>query len=134
MRRLAWAAMVLLVMGCKPAPQAPAAVDAPAPTVQEPPPAPDAAPVPVEDPATAWENRLGNLPPDAAGVIRRVEACTHFSGEFNGDGSARDREVAATMDELHCATIEDDAAALRESHGDRPDVMEALDMATEGLR
>jgi hypothetical protein len=133
-RRLACVAVMLLAAGCKPAPEAPAAVAAPAPPVQEAPPAPAVASTPVEDPAIAWENRLGNLPPDTASIIRRVEACTHFSGEFNGDRSERDREVAAKMDELHCASVEADVAFLRDQYGDRPDVIEALDMAVEGTR
>ncbi|MGH8028925.1 MAG: hypothetical protein ACREO3_03220 [Arenimonas sp.] len=134
MKRLA-IAILLLVVGCTPAP-------APEPAANVAAPAPDATPavpaapaaLPADDPAAAWERRLGNLPPDTAAVIGRVDACTHFSGEFNGDGSARDREVSARMDELHCATIEQEAVALRQSYGDRPDVMEALDMATDGAR
>jgi hypothetical protein len=134
-RWLAAALALLLVVACSPEP-------APAPTAEIATPAPDAAPPPADaaptpppavDPATAWENRLGNLPPDAAAVIRRVEACNHFSGEVSGDGSGRDRAVAAKMVELHCDAIESDTVALRAMYGDRPDVMEALDMAIEGV-
>lgn len=132
--RLVLGLMALLVLAaCKPA-QEPAA-----PVVEAPPPAPVAAeapppPAPDADPRAAWDNRLGNLPPDAAAVIGRVDACTHFSGEFNGDRSERDREVAAKMTELRCDTVDADATAVRAMYGDRPDVMEALDMATEGTR
>jgi hypothetical protein len=124
--------LAILVVGCTPAPETPAP---PAPVD-----VPAAAPVPAAEPpakvapAVAWENRLGNLPPDAAAVIDRVDSCTHFSGEFNGDRSERDREVAAKLAELHCDTIEQEAANLRELYADRPDVLEALAMATEGAR
>jgi hypothetical protein len=132
MRRVVLALAVALVAGCKPSPEAPApapTTDAPAPPVVAEP-----TPPPAIDPAIAWENRLGNLPPDAASVVERVAACTHFSGEINGDRSERDREVAAKMAGLHCDTIEQAAATLREQYGDRPDVIEALDMATDGAR
>jgi hypothetical protein len=130
MRRVALALAIALAVGCTPTPEAPApepAADAPAPA----PIVPEVAP-PAIDPAVAWDNRLGNLPPDAASVIERVAACTHFSGEFNGDRSERDREVAAKMTELHCDTIERESATLREMYGDRPDVIEALTMASDG--
>jgi len=137
MKRVLVVIGLLLAAACTPAADAPAPAveaapaqdaaiaDAPAP----PPPAP-----PVADPGTEWERRLGNLPPDAADVIGRVEACNHFAGEFNGDRSERDREVAARMEELRCARVEADATAVRAMYGDRPDVMEALDMANRGLR
>ena len=137
MKRVLVVIGLLLAAACTPAADAPAPAveaapaqdaaiaDAPAP----PPPAP-----PVADPGTEWERRLGNLPPDAADVIGRVEACNHFAGEFNGDRSERDREVAATMEELSCATVEADATAVRALYGDRPDVMEALVMAERGIR
>ena len=38
------------------------------------------------------------------------------------------------MVELLCESIEMDAATLREMYGDRPDVLEALAMATDGVR
>jgi hypothetical protein len=133
MRFAALGLAVLLVAGCTPDAPAPApAADAPAPppaVAVEAPPAPAAV-----DPALAWENRLGNLPPDVAAVVERIATCTHFSGEINGDQSERDREVAATMAELHCDTAEQDAATLREQYGDRPDVLEALAMALDGSR
>ena len=137
MKRVFGLMSLLLVAACTPASDAPApAVDAAPPPdaaiVDAPTPPPPAAPV--VDPGTEWERRLGNLPPDAADVIGRVEACNHFAGEFNGDRFERDREVTATMDELRCATVEADATAVRAMYGDRPDVMEALDMASRGLR
>ena len=133
MRRATLVLAALLAVGCKPAPQAPGpetTADAPLPP---PPVAAPATPAAI-DPAVDWENRLGNLPPDAAAVIERVAACTHFSGEFNGDQSERDREVAAKMRELRCDTIDHASATLREQYGDRPDVVEALGMATDGAR
>lgn len=136
MRLATGAVMLLLASACSRAPDAPApAADAPVAT-------PDSArapaavppPPPAADAGTAWDRRLGNLPPDAAAVIERVAACNHFAGEFNGDRSERDREVAASIERLRCATIEDEAAAVRDLYGDRPDVMEALDLADRGLR
>lgn len=135
MRRAGCAVLLALVAACSPAPAPPpdADVAAPAPGAA---PVADAAPAPapVEDPATAWENRLGNLPPDAAAVIRRVEACTRLRGQFRGDGTEFDREVNSRMDELDCNTVDADTVAVRAMYGDRPDVMEALDLATRGAR
>ncbi len=71
------------------------------------------------------------IPADAQAVIDRVASCFHFSGEFNGDGSARDREVSATMTELRCDTIEKDEAAVRKRHPGNAAIRKALSAATE---
>jgi len=137
MKLASCAAALLLLAACTPAPEAPApAATPPAPAADTATaPAPDAAPPPVEDPATAWNRRLGNLPPDAAAVIGRVEACNHFAGEDIAAREEADRKQAeATIAGLQCATVEADANAVRAMYGDRPDVMEALDMANRGIR
>ena len=136
MKLASCAAALLLLAACTPAPEAPApAATPPAPAADTATaPAPDAAPPPVEDPATAWDRRLGNLPPDAADVIGRVEACNHFAGEDIAAREEADRKQAEAIAGLHCATVEADANAVRAMYGDRPDVMEALDMANRGIR
>jgi hypothetical protein len=133
-RRLAL--VVLLLAGCTPAPPPPESTAEPAaaPAVAAPAEAAASTPPPV-DPGTAWENRLGNLPPDAAEVIGRVEACNHFAGEDLAARVGADRdETEATMARLRCDTVDADAVAVRAMYGDRPDVIEALDMATDGGR
>lgn len=71
------------------------------------------------------------IPADAQAVIDRVASCFHFSGEFNGDGSARDKEVSATMAELRCDTIEQDEAAIRNRYPGNAAIRRALQAATE---
>ncbi|HEY1077206.1 MAG TPA: hypothetical protein VGE51_11000 [Fontimonas sp.] len=76
-------------------------------------------------------NVPATIPADAQAVIDRVASCFHFSGEINGDGSERDREVLATMRELRCETIDQDEAALRGRYPDNAAIRRALDAATE---
>ncbi|MHA6494409.1 hypothetical protein ACX0MV_14315 [Pseudomonas borbori] len=64
-------------------------------------------------------------------VASQLESCFHFAGEFNGDQSERDKEVAAAMAELRCETIESEAAAIRQKYPENPAVIEALDRADE---
>lgn len=88
--------------------------------------------VPVASAANATTVRLApELPRDAAEVAERLASCIHFSGELNGDGSARDAEVDATMTELRCDVIEHDAAATRRRYAGNADVIAALDEAAE---
>ena len=44
------------------------------------------------------------LPPPktASEAIERVESCSHFAGEFNGDGSERDQEINRQLTRLDC--------------------------------
>ena len=87
---------------------------------------------PIAEAATqAQEKPAGVLPKEASDVIDRLAACTHFSGEFNGDHSERDKEVAATMTELQCDSIEQEADALRKQYSDNAAVLHALDSAVE---
>lgn len=67
------------------------------------------------------------LPREVREFLERHESCVHFAGEFNGDGSARDREVNAAMTELRCDEVEQDAAALRRTYARHPRALKALD-------
>lgn len=72
----------------------------------------------------------GRLPSDVRKLMERFESCMHFAGEFNGDGSERDREVNATMTELRCDKIEADAARMRGTYAKHPAASNALDAVT----
>ncbi len=72
-----------------------------------------------------------SLPRDASRVVDRSASCFHFSGEFNGDGSQRDKEVTATMKELRCDHIERDVLVIRKKYRQNQAVQTALDSATE---
>ncbi len=50
-------------------------------------------------------------------AVEDAEACFHFAGEFNGDGSARDREVAR-MQRRHCS--KSSQALLRKAYRANP--------------
>lgn len=49
-----------------------------------------------------------DLPEDARDVAERSVACRHFSGEFDGTGDERDRELTRQMNRLRCDTVERD--------------------------
>lgn len=70
-----------------------------------------------------------HLPADARDVAERLAACVHFSGEFGGDGSERDREVADEMARLRCETVEADADAMRVRYARDREVLDALSAA-----
>ena len=80
----------------------------------------------VSDPADQDLARFGPLPRDVAAFIDRRTSCNHFAGEFNGDRSARDREVARAMRGLRCDQLDADEAALRRRHAKAPKVLQAL--------
>ena len=63
----------------------------------------------------SYDAQANALPTEPVAAIEaRAEACLHFGGEINGDGSERDREVQARMEELACGdTLSADAAALK---------------------
>lgn len=71
------------------------------------------------------------LPGDARQVAERLAACSHFAGEFNGDGSDRDKEVASTMTDLRCDSIDRDVSTIRQKYADNRAVQEALDAASQ---
>ena len=72
-----------------------------------------------------------NLPVDARQVVERLAACSHFAGEFNGDRSERDKEIAAATAKLRCETIEQDASAIRTRYVGNRAVQEALVAASQ---
>ena len=80
----------------------------------------------VSDPAGQDLARFGPLPRDVAAFIDRRTSCNHFAGEFNGDRSARDREVTRAMRGQRCNRLDADEAALRRRHAKAPKVLQAL--------
>lgn len=78
------------------------------------------------DPGAQDLARFGPLPRDVAAFIDRRIGCNHFSGEFNGDRSERDREVTRTLRELRCDRLEADEARLARRHAKTPAVQKAL--------
>jgi len=74
---------------------------------------------------------IPDLPSDARQVADRLASCSHFAGEFNGDNSDRDKEVASTMAELRCHTIDQDVSAIRQKYTGNWAVQEALAAASE---
>lgn len=71
------------------------------------------------------------LPRDAAEVAERFASCNHFSGEFTGDNSERNREVATAVAALRCGTVEMDVDLIRSKYAKNKDVIEALRLADE---
>ena len=76
-------------------------------------------------------NEQVDVPADAQRVADRLSACTHFSGEINGDRSERDREVYAVMTELQCDTIDEDVSAIRNKYSGHRTIDAALDAASQ---
>ena len=74
-------------------------------------------------------NEQVDVPADAQRMADRLSACTHFSGEINGDRSERDREVYAAMTELRCDTIDADVSTMRNQYPGNQAVQAALDAA-----
>jgi hypothetical protein len=70
------------------------------------------------------------LPRDAARLVERVTLCRHFSGEFNGDGSAHDKEVNAQMTSLKCDKITDDVKIMQAKYKRNLKVQSVLKEAT----
>lgn len=75
--------------------------------------------------------RQAAVPADAQRVAARSSACAHFSGEFNGDRSERDREINAAMTELRCDTIDRDVSVIRDKYPGNQAVHAALDAASQ---
>jgi hypothetical protein len=79
-----------------------------------------------------WRQQQTNaqvLPDDAASVADRHKACVHFSGEFNGDGSQRDKEINTTMKTLKCGKLEKDTKAIRKRYAKDKKVLDAFELA-----
>jgi hypothetical protein len=67
------------------------------------------------------------LPDDAAAVADRYKTCQHFAGEFNGDGSLRDKEINVTMKTLKCDKVENDAQAIRKRYAKNKKILETFE-------
>jgi hypothetical protein len=84
--------------------------------------------------STTTTNAQGDdegLPPDAAQVVDKLAACTHFAGEFGGDKSQRDREVAAAIVQLHCETIDQDVLRIVTKYPGNKKLVDALKVASQ---
>jgi len=77
------------------------------------------------------ETEFPALPDDASTLADRLASCVHFAGEFNGDRSERDKEVAAAMADLRCDAIDADVAVIRNKYPGNTQVLEALKSADE---
>lgn len=73
-----------------------------------------------------YETIKRSLPKDAARTLERAVDCNHFSGEINGDGSARDKEVNQTMNRLHCETVSKKVAAIKLKYKTNSAVLDAF--------
>ena len=67
-----------------------------------------------------------DLPKDARVVAERYMACQHFSGEANGTGDERDKEVAKALRELKCGRVEQDFESIKKKYLRNPRVLEIL--------
>lgn len=56
---------------------------------------------------------------------------THFSAEFGGDNSARDREVTAAITQLGCQTIDQHVKAILLKYPGDKSLIAALKIASE---
>jgi len=70
--------------------------------------------------------RFGPLPKDVVAFVERRTGCNHFAGEFNGDRSARDREVTRAMRGLRCGALERDEVRLQRRYANDPQALKAL--------
>lgn len=71
------------------------------------------------------------LPREVSVIVDRLTSCAHFIGEFNGDSSDHDKEVAAIIADLRCETIEQDVENIRSKYVRNRMVLEALELASE---
>lgn len=77
------------------------------------------------------EKGFPELPNDARKVAERSVICIYFSGEFNGDGGERDKEVLKRLKELRCSKVDRDLKALRIKYKNNPKILSALQEADE---
>jgi len=82
-------------------------------------------------PVEASARRFPHLPEDAQQVAERLEDCLHFSGEFGGDGSARDKEVNLAMTELDCNHVSGDVIAIQKKYAANKAVMKVFNSLPE---
>jgi hypothetical protein len=71
------------------------------------------------------------LPRDARKVAERTVACNYFSGEFNGDGGDRDKQVTARLRTLKCDRVDRDLSAIRAKYRNNSKVLAALKEADQ---
>lgn len=71
------------------------------------------------------------LPKDAREVAERSVACNYFSGELNGDGGSRDKEVLAQLHKLKCDRVERDLKTMRTKFQKQPKILAVLDEADQ---
>jgi hypothetical protein len=72
------------------------------------------------------ETSPGTNQSEVKSLIKRAETCIHFSGEFNGDHSDRDKEVIAEMDKLKCADIDKELLTAKEKYKSSPELLENI--------
>ncbi|HWQ87980.1 hypothetical protein [Brevundimonas sp.] len=125
---------VLILTGCGPADQTPTAETAPPEPVPAPAPsAPASTPQPsVPMSWAATEERYRQVEVEPSDPLEALEYrgvhCQHYSGEFGGDGSARDQWLNAQMDKLRCGEeLVAEARAMRASRSREPGVVSRLD-------
>lgn len=124
----------LILTACGPADQAgtaetaaPGPVPAPAPSALASAPQPSA---PMSWAATGERYRQVEVEPSdpLEALEYRGVRCQHYSGEFGGDGSARDEWLNAQMDKLRCGEeLLAEARAMRASRSREPAVVSRLD-------
>ena len=115
----------LILTGCKPADQAtPAEPVPPSAATSAPPP-----PAVVSWEATQERYRQVEVTPTEPleALEWRGVHCEHYSGEFGGDGSERDRWLNARMDRLECGDqLMSEARAMRNARSNEPAVVARL--------
>jgi hypothetical protein len=88
-------------------------------------------------PLAAWRNRqigmqrIEDFPPDVILMRDRLTMCKHYAGEFNGDGSKRDKEINASMKKLKCDKVRNDFKVTRKRYANNDIIANALDSAAE---
>ena len=55
---------------------------------------------------------LNSCPADVVTFLNRAVMCQYFAGEFGGDGSARDAEVAKELTTRKCDVLQSEKAAI----------------------
>ena len=82
--------------------------------------------------AAALAATPAELPRDVRQFVERRMECDHWTGEEPYD-KARRREIEAAIRDLRCAAIDRDDQRLTHRYSDRPQVLEALRLAREGV-
>jgi hypothetical protein len=90
-------------------------------------------------PLAAWRNRqigmqrIEDFPPEVILMRDRLTMCKHYAGEFNGDGSKRDKELNVSMKKLKCDKVHNDFKVIRKRYANNDVIANALDSAAEGF-